>query len=920
MVIPRWFGDLPIRYKLFLTYSAVLLATVGIWTLVLDAYVRSAIRKDAESELANSAELVINMVKTAAAVSVKNHLRATAENNREIVRYYYQQSLSGQLSEEEAKTAAGAVLLSQCVGKTGYLFVWDIQKAPESILLAVHPKIQGQDVSSVGFVQEGAQLKNGYLEYRWRNPGEELEREKAMYLAYFEPWQWIIAASSYKEEFLELVNVGDFRDNILSIRVGLTGYFFVIDSDGNIVIHPALEGNFFDATDSHGRLFIQEICSMKRGRLTYSWKNPGEASYRQKLASFGYIPEYDWIVASSGYEDEFEAPLQGTRSIALLTTGMSVLLILAISLAVGSIINRPMRELVDAFEQDAKALSTRLPVKSLDEIGRLSVHFNSFMDRLERESNERSAAERALRESEASLAKAQRIAKLGSWKREHGNGVVVWSEEMFRLTGFAPSASVPSFAEFLEWVHPEDRKALLEAEERTGQTGEPAVVEIRSNPDSGTMRHFLSNVEPLRDAENQSIGSLGTLQDITGLKHLEEERERLLAQLLRAQKIEAVGRLAGGVAHDFNNMLAVILGHAELALLTLDSAQPAYNSLQEILKAAQRSADLIRQLLAFARKQTISPKVLDINETVESMLKMLQRLIGEDIELLWKPYANLWLVKMDPTQIDQMLANLCVNARDAITGVGEIIISTSNVTFDKDYCLAHSGVLQGDYVLLTVSDDGCGMDKPVLDKLFEPFFTTKEIGKGTGLGLATVHGIVKQNNGFIDVSSEPDRGTTFRIYLPRTKIYISEQCGVQVHDKNLMGTEAILLVEDEESILDLNRRVLEHHGYLVLTANTPADALGLAENHPGHIDLLITDVIMPGLNGKELAKKLAALKPGFRTIFMSGYTDDVIAHHGVLDEGINFLQKPFSVKTLAEKIRQVLDACLTTSVRNHPLE
>jgi signal transduction histidine kinase len=907
MGILRWFGDLRIRYKLFLTYSAVLVVTVGVGTLVLDSYVRQYIRQQAESDLANSVRIVINTVKTAAAVSVKNHLRATAENNREIVRYYYEQFVSGRLSERDAKAAAAAILLSQRVGKTGYLFVWDIRKAPVSVILAVHPKIQGQDVAGFDFVQEGAGIKNGYLEYRWRNPGEATPREKAMYLAYFEPWKWIIAASSYKEEFRELVNVDDFRDDILSVHVGRTGYFFVLDSSGNIVIHPALEGNYFDATDSHGRFFIREICSMKQGRLSYTWKNPGEAKYRRKLASFGYIPEYDWVVAASGYVDEFELPLQGIRGIAVLIIGTSVLLIIVISFGVGFILNRPMQELVEVFEQGAKDLGTRLPVKSLDEIGRLTLHFNRFMDRLERESTERSAAERALRESEASLAKAQQVAKLGSWMWQHGNGAASWSKEMFRLTGFDPSAGAPGPAEFLEWVHPEDRKTLLEAEEGIVSSGSPAVFEIRSNPNHQPPRCFLCNVEPFRDQENRIVGLLGTLQDIMPLKDLEEEREALQARLNQAQKMESVGRLAGGVAHDFNNMLGVILGHAELALLAVDASQPAHKSLQEILEAARRSAGLIRQLLAFARKQAISPRIIDINETVESILKMVQRLIGEDIELHWKPGPALWPVKMDPTQIDQILANLCVNSRDAIAGVGKVIISTGNFTLDESFCLAHPGAVPGEYVLLAVSDDGCGMDRAVLDKLFEPFFTTKEIGKGTGLGLSTVYGIVEQNHGFIDVNSDPGRGTRFGIYLPRTDAPVSVEEPLQEQGKILEGIETILLVEDEEAILELTSRMLKHYGYLVLTANKPMDAINLVKSHPGQIHLLITDVIMPGMNGKELAERLGEIKAGFRSIFMSGYTGDVITQQGVIDEGVHFLQKPFSVTTLAEKVREVLD-------------
>jgi PAS domain S-box-containing protein len=407
-------------------------------------------------------------------------------------------------------------------------------------------------------------------------------------------------------------------------------------------------------------------------------------------------------------------------------------------------------------------------------------------------------------------------------------------------------------------------------------------------------------ISPIRDASGAITHFVAAGRNMSRFRKLERE-------LHQAQKMESVGRLAGGVAHDFNNMLGVILGHAELALLQVDSAQPAYVNLHEIQKAAHRSAKLVRQLLAFARKQTISPKVLDINETVESMLSMVRRLIGEDIELLWKPGIDVWSVKVDPTQIDQILANLCVNARDAIAGVGKVVIETGNVSFDETSYREHAEVPPGDFVLLAVNDTGCGMEKQVLDKLFEPFFTTKEVGKGTGLGLATVYGIVKQNNGFIEVQSEPGRGTTFRIYLPRTDTPAREEQPSQHQKKNLTGTETVLLVEDEVSLLELGKITLEHHGYQVLATRHPAEALNLVKNYPGRIDLLITDVIMPAMNGKELAERLSAVKLGIRSIFMSGYTSDVIAQHGVLDEGVHFLQKPFSVKSMVEKVREVLD-------------
>ena len=399
---------------------------------------------------------------------------------------------------------------------------------------------------------------------------------------------------------------------------------------------------------------------------------------------------------------------------------------------------------------------------------------------------------------------------------------------------------------------------------------------------------------------------LATVRDVTERKRAEKEQAILQEQLNQAQKLESVGRLAGGVAHDFNNMLGVILGHAEIAMEKIDQANALFEDLTEIRKAALRSADLTRQLLAFARRQTISPKILDLNETVEGMLKMLRRLIGEDIDLAWLPETNLWPVKVDPGQIDQLLANLCVNARDAISGIGKVTIETGAACFDKDYCSRHPGFSPGEFVMLAVSDNGCGMEKETMSNIFEPFFTTKAFGEGTGLGLATVYGIVRQNNGFINVYSEPGEGTTFKIYLPRAGEQTTQQPPVD-SKKDLRGDETVLLVEDEESILTLGKTILQRYGYEVLATKSPTEALGMIQNYPGPIHLLIIDVVMPEMNGKDIRDKLVEFKPDLKTMFMSGYTANVIAHHGILDEGIDFLQKPFSVNTLLEKVRSVLD-------------
>ena len=402
------------------------------------------------------------------------------------------------------------------------------------------------------------------------------------------------------------------------------------------------------------------------------------------------------------------------------------------------------------------------------------------------------------------------------------------------------------------------------------------------------------------------IEIVGVSRDITERKHAEQEKDRLERQLQQAQKMESVGRLAGGVAHDFNNMLGVILGNAEIALDQVDEAHMLHENLTEILKAGRRSADLTRQLLAFARKQTVAPKVLDLNETIAGMLKMLERMIGENILLNWQPAANLWPVRMDPSQIDQILANLCVNSRDAISDSGSITIETGNCTLDQDYCAAHQGSVDGEYVRLLVGDDGCGMDKQTLSHIFEPFFTTKQVGLGTGLGLATVYGAVKQNNGYINVDSKPGAGTAITIYLPRHRDK-SERPHLEGAAPAGRGRGTILLVEDEPAILKMTMEILQKQGHTVLAAATSTEAVRLAREHPGEIHLLITDVVMPDMNGRSLAQKLVSLYPRLKCLFMSGYTADVIAHQGMLEPGTQFIQKPFSIRELAEMVHTTLD-------------
>ena len=371
--------------------------------------------------------------------------------------------------------------------------------------------------------------------------------------------------------------------------------------------------------------------------------------------------------------------------------------------------------------------------------------------------------------------------------------------------------------------------------------------------------------------------------------------------------MESVGLLAGGIAHDYNNMMAVILGSVELAFWTVSPTAPIYETLKTIQKAAKHSADLTQQLLTFARKQTIAPKVLNMNEKVKDTIGMLHRLIGEDIALLWEPNSGLWPVRIDPIQVDQVLINLCINARDAISGIGTIAIAIKNATLNKAGAAILPAIRPGDYIVLSVTDDGRGIEKEHLDRVFEPFFTTKKLGEGTGLGLATVYGIIKQNDGFIYVNSVPGKGSTFTIYLPRFGGEEMKEDVASTKKKKCGRGESVLIVEDEEAVLTMSKMMLQNLGYKVLTAHTPHEALRVAEANIGKIDLLMSDVVMPEMNGRDLSRRLLLSHPNLKCLFISGYAAEILGDHGILENTVHFLNKPFSLIDLSDKVREALD-------------
>ena len=591
------------------------------------------------------------------------------------------------------------------------------------------------------------------------------------------------------------------------------------------------------------------------------------------FAAVRHVPDTPWYLVAKMDEDEVEAPVR-RRSLVLGLGAVSLIL------AVGGMIVLWWRR------------------------QQLQFYRERYEAEIERRAVEERAAQ-ALQESESRFRAIFEQAAIGMADSSLDARFIRLNQRFCEIMGYSREELLG--LTFREITHPDDlaRDEQLVAQLLRGELSS-FTVEKRYLRKNGDVVWANLMVSLLRSPSGDPLHFVAVVEDITGQKRAGEERRHLERQLLQAQKMESVGRLAGGVAHDFNNHLAVINGYCAMLLDEMGPGDPLREQLDEILLAGKRAATLTQQLLAFSRKQVAEPRVISLNDVVAEAGKMLSRLIGDDIEIVTHFDAGLGSVVADPSQMNQVLMNMAINARDAMPKGGRIIIGTSNTDLDEGYAAQHAGVAAGPYVLLSITDTGAGMTQEVVQHIFEPFFTTKDTGVGTGLGLSTVYGIVKQAGGWIWVYSEPGKGSTFKVYLPRAGGAPKPLPAPVSAADTLRGTETVLVVEDQPEVRRLTLAMLESQGYRLLEAANGTEALSLCERHPEPIHLLITDVVMPGMTGKELATRLLALRPSLKTLYTSGYPANAIAHEGVLDPGVAYLPKPFSRAQLAAKVRDVL--------------
>ena len=499
------------------------------------------------------------------------------------------------------------------------------------------------------------------------------------------------------------------------------------------------------------------------------------------------------------------------------------------------------------------------------------------------------------------LAEAQRIARLGNWDWDIVNNKLYWSDEIYRIFGLVPEKSKASYEALLNAVHPEDRESVMKEVDRALYEKHPYNIEHRIVLPDGRERIVHEQAEVTYDEDGKPVRMLGTVHDITDHKRLED-------QVRESKKMESIGRLAGGIAHDFNNLMSAVLGYSHLILSKLPEDDPLAERIGMIKKAGEKATALTTQLLAFSRRQVLRTKVINLNTIVDDMSKLLSGMIGSKVKLVLQTHANLMNIMADRNQIEQILMNLAVNARDAMPGGGVLTIGTSEVNLDDEFAETHPGVKVGPYVLLSVADTGVGMAPGVIENIFEPFFTTKGTGEGTGLGLSTVYGIVKQHNGHIFVDSKLNEGSTFKIYLPAVRAEAAEEKEAEpAVEERLTGT--LLVVEDEPVVLKTVVDTLEHLGCRVLTASSAEEAVSISESFKGDIDVFLIDVVLPGMNGRELSEVLKGKRPEAKTIYMSGYADDVIMREDMLEPGMNFIPKPLTPGKIFSKLKQVLEPC-----------
>jgi PAS domain S-box-containing protein len=909
------FKQFKFRNKLLASFLAVFVPLIFIGSTIAYLQTKKILETSIENELSQTTASLANLIQTSANISIQNRLRAIAEKNLDIAEYYYSKHRSGLLTREQAIHTIEEIFLNQPIGISGYIYCLNRKG-----IVIIHPddKVKGTNVSNFDFVKQQLKTKEGYLEYNWKNPGESQEQAKALYMVYFKPLDLIISVSSYRGEFKHLVDLKDFRKEILSFKSGKSGYAFVMDKTGKALIHPNFQGKNLITHSDNAKQILGQIIDQENGKLLYTWQNPNEPHPRKKIVLFKYLPELNWIIASTSYEDEVYSPLQTFRTFIVAVLAIILFFGVILTFFISRSVTKPLDKLIQKLEAGSQGdFSGRMEYESPDELGKVSSHFNTFMDRLENYHEKLNNEIQKTYNTQAALVENElKLRGLFNQSFQHTailspQGILEEvNQSALDFAGCTESEVLyKPFWETLWWRHDSNSQKEIKDAIKKALKGELVRLETTNTNGSGNSKNLDVTLKPIFNTANQIKFIIVEGRDITNLKQAEFEKRDLAVQLEKAQKMEAMGTLAGGIAHDFNNILSSIFGYTQLAEMTLDTPEKAKEYINQIVKGAQRAAGLVQQILTFSRQTEFKKHPLKIHLVIKETLKLLRSSIPTTIDIQVNILSKS-MVMADPTQMHQVIMNLCTNAYHSMleTG-GNLMVQLQEIGMAQRDDQPVSLPRACPYLKMTVKDTGQGMDRNTLEKAFDPYFTTKEVGRGTGFGLALVRAIIEEHEGFIHVESQPGIGSLFSLYLPVVEKQPSAtQQRVSIIDDPRGGKETIMVVDDDEDIRILTTDLLEKFGYTVHSFKNGEEALVHFKLNPDQFDLIITDMTMPRMTGYTLAKKVLQTRKGMPIILCTGYSE-TISKTSALEMGIRkYLQKPLQNKDLLFNIREVLDA------------
>ena len=1014
-----------LKTKLLALFAVTTIPLMGLSSYISYTYLKQNYIANSSKELKNSADALVKMIDTAASVAIKNYLRAIAEKNLDVVEGYYDAYRSGQIDKAQLLTQAHGLFGSQTIGRKGYLYCINSKG-----VAVYHPNdgVQGKDYLSFPFIQEQVRKKTGYLEYAWKNPEDEGLRPKALYMVYFEPLDWIITASAYRDEFNSLVHISDIRDNVSVLRFGHSGYAFLIDRHGELLIHPDRDhaSSISDITD-RGDGFIEAIEAVKHGEIHYSHVDPVSRRLTPKVAYFDFINTYGWYVGTSYPEKEILEPLRTVRVIIVLTALLILIISAGVAIWFSSYANSHIQGLIEAFEEGSCGyFKVRLKTRSKDEFGRLAHYFNTFMEKLEsyqqtllKEIDKRREIQNAVYESEQRLKMLIHSAPVLLWAID-GQGVLSFYEgtlpeqfdqcecmvvgqelkELWRQWDEIPEhidralaghsgdlrinrpdyvieihyntltdsqnqvmgavgvamditsrwraerklteteqahqklvMAVEQAAEIIiitdtsgniEYVNPAfERSSGYEKREAMGK--KPSILKSNTHDErfyddlwetisegriwsgrfvnrkkDGTIFYEDATISPLRNEKGDIVNYVASKRDVTNEVILEN-------QLQHAQRMKAIGALAGGIAHDFNNILSGIMGYTQICQYEAPPESAISSRLEKVMTACDRAKELIRHIQTFSRHSSIEPIPMLPAPVVSETVKLIQA--SFPAQIVHCSIMDVGAIKAVPSQIHQIVMNLCTNACHAmLQNGGQLTVTLSRESIDDESALRILDIREGDYAVLAVTDTGHGIPAEIMNKIFDPYFTTKAEDEGTGLGLSVVHGIVKSLEGAVKVYSEAGLGTTFKIYIP---LLASDKSQDSLPERAapLGNQESVLVVDDDATVLESTREILESLNYRAAARSSTVEALEFLRAQPQRFDMIVTDFSVPHLNGLEFASSVKEIRPDLPIIVCTGFSNNERLEKAKKEGMVNLINKPIIRSELARKMAALFQRC-----------